>query len=144
MNKLRALFDVIFNAMTIGLAILAGLGMLLARGISERSPVAYVVLGGIVFMVMAGMGAVFVLFVQWISDRRAERTARIEQDRFQANAKENLALMQATARVQATQNSMLLRQAREAQRALPAPDGDIIDIDALVADDSIFDDLLEA
>ncbi len=66
---------------------------------------------------------------------------RREQARFAQNLQENLAIMSKMQQVQNQQNSMLLKQAREAQKALPA--GDAFDIDALLMDDSVFEELEE-
>ncbi len=137
---LRVFVEVLTNAITWGiLAAVAGI-FFLARGIHEHSAVAYVVLGGAIFMIVAGLGAVFVLVVQAIGDRRVEARERREQERFRDNARENLAIMQMTARVQSEQNRMLLHQARETARMLPDND-DVIDVDALVADDDVFAEL---
>jgi hypothetical protein len=122
------------------LAIMLALGGLffLARGLAERSSTAYLVLGGLVTLGILVVGVALTVgiisFAYWMQSR-SEAT---EQARFIANTKENLALMQMTAKTQATQNDMLLRQAREAQRQLPAPGGDA---PSIIYDEGIFDEL---
>ena len=64
---------------------------------------------------------------------------KMEQSRFKQNVNENLAMMGAVQRVQNQQNAMLLRQAREGQRALLAPGSETID--ALEYDDAVFSEL---
>jgi uncharacterized membrane protein len=66
---------------------------------------------------------------------------RREQGRFAQNTQENLAIIAAVQRVQNEQNAMLLKQARETRKALPAADG--FDIDALLVDGSVFEELEE-
>jgi uncharacterized protein YneF (UPF0154 family) len=112
----------------------------LARGISERSATAYLILGGLVTLAILSVGVGLTIGIIWFANRITERRELREQARFVDNAKENLAIMQMTARTQSTQNAMLLRQAREAQRQIPAPEGNE-DIDALVFDDAVFDEL---
>jgi hypothetical protein len=136
-SVLKVIADVITNAFTWALALVATAALFLIQGISEGSAVAYVILGGVIFMLVAGLGAIFVLLVQWISEGREARRDRREQERFRVNAQENLSIMAAMQRVQNAQNTMLLKQA---QRALPGS-GDVVDIDALVADDSVFEEL---
>jgi hypothetical protein len=111
----------------------------LARGLSERSATAYMVLGATVAIVLIGLGVTITLVIVAFANRITERQELREQQRFRDNVKENLAVMQMTARTQAAQNAMLLKQAREAQRQLPAPENE--DIDALVFDDAVFDEL---
>jgi magnesium-transporting ATPase (P-type) len=120
-------------------AIIGGI-FFLAQGISARSATAYLILGAIVAIVLIGLGVTITLVIVAFANRITERREMREQARFVDNAKENLAIMQMTAKTQATQNAMLLRQAREAQRQLPAPEG-TEDIDALVFDDAVFDEL---
>jgi len=67
--------------------------------------------------------------------------SRREQARFAQNMHENLAIMSTLQRVQNQQNAMLLKQARETQKAFPA--GDVFDVDALLVDDSVFGELEE-
>jgi uncharacterized protein YneF (UPF0154 family) len=121
------------------LGIILGL-FFLARGISERSATAYLILGGLVTLAILSVGVGLTIGIIWFANRITERRELREQARFVDNAKENLAIMQMTARTQSTQNAMLLRQAREAQRQIPAPEGSE-DIDALVFDDAVFDEL---
>jgi hypothetical protein len=88
------------------------------------------------------LGAVILILVGWgFSTLTNAISARREQQNFMANVKENLAIMNAMQRVQNRQNAMLLNQAKEAQRALPA--GDVWDVDALAMDDSVFEELEE-
>jgi Na+-transporting methylmalonyl-CoA/oxaloacetate decarboxylase gamma subunit len=110
----------------------------LGVGVSKGDPIALVILGGVVVL---GVGLIFVgltigiiAFANWSQARREI----MEQARFRDNTKENLALMQATAKTQSVQNSMLLRQAREAQRQLPAP---AEDTPSIIFDEGIFDEL---
>lgn len=114
----------------------------LAQGISARSATAYLILGALVAIVLIGLGVTITLAIVAFANRITERQELREQQRFRDNVKENLAVMQMTARTQATQNAMLLKQARDAQRQLPAPEG-TEDIDALVFDDAVFDELEE-
>ena len=91
--------------------------------------------------VLAVMASVALILIGWgfstltnaINDRR-------EQKRFADNVRENLTIMAAMQKVQNQQNAMLLKQAKEAPR-LPAPGGDVWDVDALVMDDEVFSDL---
>jgi uncharacterized protein YneF (UPF0154 family) len=121
------------------LGIIMGL-FFLARGIGERSATAYLILGGLVTLGILSVGVGLTIGIIWFANRITERRELREQARFVDNAKENLAIMQMTARTQSTQNAMLLRQAREAQRQIGAPEGNE-DIDALVFDDAVFDEL---
>lgn len=129
---------------SLGILAFIGLGagaFFLVRGVQSESAAALMTLGAVIALGLLALGGAGVLFVLWVAHRWGDRQARQEQENFTLNAKENLALMQATARVQATQNTMLLRQAREAQKALPAPDGDTLDLDALLVDDAVFSEL---
>lgn len=121
------------------LGIILGL-FALAQGIGARAASAYLILGAIVAIVLIGLGVTITLAIIAFANRITERREMREQARFVDNAKENLAIMQMTARTQSTQNAMLLRQAREAQRQISAPEG-TDDIDALVFDDAVFDEL---
>jgi hypothetical protein len=145
-----AVSDILSNVFLWGILFLVGFGYLLWRGISERSAVAYMVLGGIIFAAIAGVGAVAVLIIQAISERREAARERREAVRFRENARENLAylqmqakLQQAQAQVHVTQQKALLEENRSLRRALPGPNGQVVDIDALTYDDDIFDDLEE-
>jgi hypothetical protein len=92
--------------------------------------------------VLAVVASVILILVGWgFSTLTNAISARREQQNFVANARENLAIMNAMQRVQNQQNAMLLKQARDTQKALPA--GDLVDIDALVMDDTVFDELEE-
>ena len=115
-------------------------GYFLVAGLMDGMSVAYVVLGGLVFLLVAGMGGLFVLVVQWMGEAREARRDRREQERFRDNTKENLAILQMTARAQGTQNVMLLRQAREMQRSLPAP-ADVARDAMIEFDPALFDEM---
>lgn len=136
-----------FHFSDIGAAVmfaLAGLGAgvyLLYRGIEARSPVAYLVLGGLVFMVVAGIGGGAVLFVMRQVVKAEEKRSLVEQGRFRDNAIQDMGIMSAMQKVQNQQNAMLLKQAREAQRSLPAPEGDVIDVAGFQYSESLFDDI---
>ena len=127
-----------------------GLGFLLWRGVNARSAVAYLALGGILTLFLAGIGAVSVLVIQAIGERREAAREHREAQRFRENAKENLAFLQmqsnlqhAQAKVQLTQQKALLAENRDLRR-LSAPggsNGDVLDVDALVIDDDLFDEL---
>lgn len=139
-NLWKLLFTAATDIVTWLIVITAGGAFLLMRGIRERSAVAYVALGGVLFAVIFLLGITATLVIQAVDARRAERNARIEQERFTANAKENLAIMAGMQRVQNAQNTMLQKQLHETQRMLPAPDGEVVE--ALVEyDDAIFDEL---
>lgn len=128
---------------SLGILVFIALGagaFFLVRGVQSETPAALMTLGALIALGLIALGGAGVLVVLWFAHRWGDRQARREQEDFSLNAKENLALMQATARVQATQNNMLLRQAREVQKALPAP-GDSLDLDALVYDDAVFSEL---
>jgi hypothetical protein len=103
------------------IGILAGL-FFLARGIGAASPVAFVILGGLIFIVVAGVGAAFVLGVQWVGDRREAARDKREQERFRDNTRENLVLMQQMANAQAAQARMLSAHQATLSKALPQPD----------------------
>jgi hypothetical protein len=140
--------DIMTNVILWGILGLIGFGYLLWRGISERSAVAYIVMGGTIFVIVAGIGAASVLIVQAINDRKEEARERREAQRFRENAKENLAYLQmqanlqrAQAQVQVTQQKALLEENRSLRRSLPGPNGQVFDVDALTYDDGIFDDL---
>lgn len=121
------------------LGIILGL-FALVQGIGQRSATAYLILGGLVTLSILSVGVGLTIGIIWFANRITERREMREQQRFRDNTKENLAVMQMTARTQATQNAMLLRQARETQRQISAPEG-TEDIDALVFDDAVFDEL---
>lgn len=92
--------------------------------------------------VLAVLASVVLILIGWgfstltnaVSDRRRD------QKQFTDHVRENLAVMAAMQKVQNQQNVMLLKQAKEAPR-LPAPDGDVWDVDALMMDDEVFSDL---
>jgi uncharacterized oligopeptide transporter (OPT) family protein len=142
--------DILTNVIPWAILALIGFGYLLWRGISERNAIAYMVAGGTIFAIIFGMGSVATLIVQSIGDRRQEARERREAQRFRENTRENMAyfqmqakLQQAQAQVQVTQQKALLEENRSLRRALPGPNGQVVDIDALTCDDDIFDDLEE-
>ena len=110
--------------------LVAVLAFLSAKGILAAM-VALAVIGSII---LVGIGVVITLGANWISTTNDQRT-------FVANAKENLSIMLAMQRVQNAQNTMLQRQAREARKQLPQ--GDIMDVDALLIEDAVFSELDE-
>ena len=66
--------------------------------------------------VLAVLASVVLILVGWgISTLTSAIHTKREQRQFIDNAKENLAIMEAMQRVQNQQNSMLIRQAKEAQ-----------------------------
>lgn len=119
-----------FATVVLMLALLVGLALLAWHG----NVAAGVVLGAVVAATLIGLGVILSLVASWAAAKR-------EQAHFAANAKENLAIMAAMQRVQNAQNAMLLKQAREAQKMLPQPDGDVLDVDALVFSDDVFAEL---
>jgi Na+/melibiose symporter-like transporter len=113
---------------------LAGIAALV-RGILDGVPVAYMVMGAIVFLVVTGMGGVSVLAVEWIGEAREARREAREQARFRDNAKENMAIMALTARAQSAQNAMLMRQV--GHPALPGGEP----VEMIEYDPTIFDEM---
>lgn len=94
--------------------------------------------------VLAVMASVLLILVGWgFSTLTNAMNARQEQRHFMNNVRENMAIMGAMQKVQNQQNSLLLKQAREAQRQLPAPEGDVIDMDSLTWDEEVFSNLDE-
>jgi uncharacterized membrane protein YhiD involved in acid resistance len=92
--------------------------------------------------VLAVLASIILILVGWgFSTLTNAINARREQQHFMNNVRENLAIMNAMQRVQNQQNTMLLKQAKEATKALPS--GSAWDIDALVMDESIFEELEE-
>lgn len=129
---------------TILVLVLVGVSVFfLVRGVEHRDPAAYMTLGAIVALALAALGGIGVLIVLWFAHRIQSDRERAEQNRFIANAQENLAMMSSMQRVQNQQNAMLLKQAKEAQRALPAPDGDTLNVGGFVFEDALFDELDE-
>jgi len=106
----------------LGLVLLLAGGYALYAGVAAGNTLAIVAVTALVVLVLLGTGAGGVLFVLNSAGKAEEKRARREQEVFVLNAQENMAIMHATAKTQATQNTMLLRQARENQRALPAPE----------------------
>ena len=106
----------------LALAGVAIAGYFLVAGVAAGELVAVVAATVVVVLGLLATGAGGVLVVLNCAGKAEEKRARRDQEVFVLNAQENLAIMHATAKTQATQNSMLLKQAREAQRALPAPE----------------------
>lgn len=119
---------------------IAGLLAWLVIGLNNREPGAYMVVGGFITLALILVGGGLVLGIMWFAYLMERGRERREQERWSNNARENLDIMQITARGQAIQNQMLLRQAQSLQRALPAP-GDNLDVDALVFEDRVFAEL---
>jgi hypothetical protein len=92
--------------------------------------------------VLAVLASVLLILVGWgFSTLTNAMNARTEQRHFMNNVRENLAIMGAMQKVQNQQNTMLLKQAKEQQRQLPVPEGDVIDMDSLTWDEDVFSDL---
>lgn len=119
---------------------IGGLLILLVVGLNKGKPVAFAVVGGLVTLGLILLGGGLVLLIMWFAYLMERGREKREQERWIDNSKENMALMHMTAKAQAQQNQMLLRQGRELARALPSPD-DALDVDALVFDNAIFDEL---
>jgi sulfite exporter TauE/SafE len=119
-----------------GILVLCLLGFLLWLYISaskgDTGSIAVLAVFAAVFLILLGVG--ITLAVLSVHYRR-------EQMRFNQNVGENLAIMSKMQQIQNQQNAMLLKQAREVHKALPA--GNALDIDALVVDDSVFSELEE-
>jgi len=134
----RGCMEPLMTLSTLAAVLALGGLIFLARGLAERSSTAYLVLGGLVTLGILVIGVALTVgiisFAYWMQGRSEAK----EQARFIANTRENLALMQMTAKTQATQNNMLLKQAREAQRQLPAPAEGVPSIEF---DEAIFDEL---
>jgi thiol:disulfide interchange protein len=127
------------TAILVVLGISVGIFFLI-RGLADRSVTAYMILGG---MITLAIGLLFValtigilFFAHWIQSRQEAR----EQQRFLANAKEDLAIMAMMQKVQNQQNALLLKQSRDLTRQLPAPNGNESD-GGFTFDDAIFDEL---
>lgn len=117
------------------LVALAAGAYVLYRGIESRSAVAYVILGGLVFMTVAGVGVLTTLFIMRQVVKAEERRALVEQGRFENNTRENLALLELQAKAQIAQAKVQEQQWRTTNReldarykALPAPESDVIDM----------------
>ena len=122
-----------FAALILLLATVAALVYLASQGVI----VAAVGVGVIIAVLLIGLGVVLTLLASWAGAKR-------EQATFTANARENLALINAMQTVQNRQNAMLLRQGCSvdlAQRSLPGGDG--LAADALTVDAGLFDELDE-
>jgi hypothetical protein len=122
----------------IAVILLGGVIFSLVRGIQAEEPAAFMVVGGLIALALAGLGGAGVLGVMWIASKWESRRARQEQEQFALNAKENLAVMRSMANAQAAQS----RSWQTMQRALPAP-GDALDLDALAYDEAVFSELEE-
>ncbi len=116
--------------------ILAGVLIWLAVLASQGNVTAIVFLAVLAAVFLVCLGVVITLLASWAAAKR-------EQTAFVTNARENLAIIGAVQQVQNQQNAMLLRQAREMQRALPRPADDGQSVDALLMDTSVFDGLGE-
>lgn len=140
--------EILSSVLLWAILITTAIAYLLWRGISERSAVAYIALGGILILATTGIGAAAVLIVQAIGERREEARERREQQRFRDNARENLAYLEAQSRlqrgigqVQLVQSKSLLAENRDLRRLLPPANGEVQDIDGLAFDDDVFDEL---
>lgn len=111
----------------------------LVRGLMNESPAAFAIGGGLATLAFFLLGTVWLLAVQAIGRKHERGREQATQETFILNAKENLAIMQATAKVQGTQNQMLLRQARDTTKMLSAP-ADEVDGE-LSFDESVFADM---
>lgn len=111
----------------------------LVRGLMNESPAAFAIGGGLATLALFLLGTVWLLAVQAIGRKHERNREQAAQENFVLNAKENLAIMQATAKVQGTQNQMLLRQARDTTKMLSAP---VDEVDGeLSFDESVFADM---
>jgi membrane protein implicated in regulation of membrane protease activity len=113
---------------------------LLYAGIRANLPIAWAILGALAFALISACGAGFVLFIQWVGDHREANREKREQERFNANAKENLSIMQAVANTQAAQARMLSAHQSTLTKSLPAP-GETVDADYVAFDESLLTDL---
>jgi len=114
----------------------------LVRGVQREDPAALMTLGGILVLSLVMVGGALALGTVWFTHHVARTREEREQAQFREDTHESVRVMAALSRAQNTQNQMLLRQARDLQRALPGP-GDTIDIDALTFDDAVFSELEE-
>ncbi|MEE9365474.1 MAG: hypothetical protein V3W44_02210 [Dehalococcoidales bacterium] len=113
----------------------------LIRGLMNEAPVAYAIAGGLATLTLFLLGTVWLLAVQSVGRRHERGREQATQETFILNTKENLAIMQATAKVQGTQNQTLLRQARDTTKMLPGNDDVVVEADFLQIDDDIFAEL---
>jgi len=119
---------------------LAGGAFLLYRGLESGNVLAIILTTALVVLTLLGLGAGATLFILNTAARREEKRSLVEQERWRDNAQENIAIMASMQTVQNRQNSMLLKQAREAQRQLPAPEGEVVDL-GFQFDEALFDDI---
>lgn len=119
---------------------LATVGYFLWRGLEQGDTLAIVIVTALVVIFLLALGGAGVLFVLSRAHRYEERREMAEQARWRENAQENLAIMAGMQKVQSTQNAMLLKQAREQQRMLPTPDGDVVDV-GFQFDEALFDEM---
>ena len=104
---------------------LAGVGVagfFLISGVAAGDLVAVVLATVLAVLGLLATGAGAVLFVMGRVVKAESDRSVLEQSRWQDNTAENLQIMGAMQTVQNRQNSMLLKQARESQRALPPPE----------------------
>ena len=148
----RRVFNVDLEPLTMAmLLILAGMvagSYFLARGLQDRSPGAFLVLGGLLPLGLGLLFVVLTLTILWFAHWMSERRDRIEAERFRMNVVENQGVLEAgfkaqgqAIKTQAAMNAMLLRQARETQRMLPSPEGDAMDAPHISFDEAIFSEL---
>lgn len=128
-----------------GVAILVLMGLafgayLLYRGIESGNVVAIILTTALVVLILLAIGVGATLFILNTAARHEEKRSLVEQNRWQDNATENIAIMASMQKVQNLQNTQLLKQAREAQRSLPAPEGDVVDA-GFTFDAALFDEL---
>ena len=123
------------------LTLLVGGLVLLVVGLANDNRMAYAITGAIVAVALMVVGGLIVIGVLTFAYKTERGRERREQDRFEDNARENLAIMAAMQKVQNQQNTQLLKQARETQRILPEPRGDVVDIDALLVEEDVFAEL---
>jgi hypothetical protein len=128
-------------ASVIMVAVLAiGFGaFFLVRGLADESPAAFAIVGGMATLALFLLGTIWLLVVQGIGRKHERNREAATQESFILNAKENLLIMQQTARAQGIQNATLLKQQAAQQRLLP-PGGNTTDGE-LSFDESVFADM---
>lgn len=145
MSDKRSIINIDFSpiASVIMLAMVAiGFGIyFLVRGLASNAPAALVSLGVLLTLGLVGLGSLVTLAILWVGSKFVRGREAREQARFVENAKENLAILLATTKVQGTQNTMLLRQARDTQKMITSGNGDTVDADFLQIDDDVFAEL---
>lgn len=132
-----------FGAVAMMALVAVGAGVFfLVRGLMNESPAAFAIGGGLATLALFLLGTVWLLTVQAIGRKHERNREQAAQENFVLNAKENLAIMQATARAQGVQNATLLKQQTAQQRLLPAAGGESLDIEAYIGlNDSVLNDL---